>query len=66
MSSVAQAPFERQRTKWDVAFGLLSVVAGGVMLGHVALASLVSVLFLGWTLIQDSLHRRVCVVNENG
>ena len=51
MSPVAQAPFERRRTKWDVAFGLLSVVAGGVMLGHVALASLVSVLFLGWTLI---------------
>ncbi len=51
MSSAAQPLLERRRTKWDVVFGVLSVVAGGVMLGHVALASLVSVLFLGWSLI---------------
>ena len=51
MSASAPVAFERRRTKWDVAFGALTVVAGAVMLGHVALASLVSVLFLGWTLI---------------
>lgn len=51
MSSAAQPSLERRRTTWDVVFGVLSVVAGGVMLGHVALASLVSVLFLGWTLV---------------
>jgi uncharacterized membrane protein HdeD (DUF308 family) len=41
----------RKRTGWDIAFGLLSVVAGIVVLGHVAIASLISVLLLGWTLL---------------
>jgi uncharacterized membrane protein HdeD (DUF308 family) len=41
----------RKRTGWDIVFGLLSVVAGVVVLGHVAIASLISVLFLGWTLL---------------
>jgi membrane protein HdeD len=43
--------FERRRTGWDLVFGVLSVIAGIVVLGHVAIASLVSVLFLGWTLM---------------
>ena len=51
MSATAPVAFERRRTTWDVVFGVLTMVAGGVMLGHVALASLVSVLFLGWALI---------------
>lgn len=51
MSDTPPDAFERRRTKWDVVFGVLTVVAGGVLLGHVALASLVSVLFLGWALI---------------
>jgi uncharacterized membrane protein HdeD (DUF308 family) len=42
---------ERRRTGWDIVLGLLSVVAGIVALGHVAAASLISVLFLGWTLL---------------
>lgn len=42
---------ERRRTGWDLVLGFLSVVAGGVVLGHVALAGLVSVLFVGWTLL---------------
>lgn len=47
------APLEltRTRTGVDVVLGVLSVVAGIIVLGHVALASLVSVLFLGWMLI---------------
>lgn len=51
MSPGEQPSFERRRTTWDVVFGVLSVIAGGMILGHVALASLVSVLFLGWALI---------------
>ena len=42
---------ERRRTGWDVVFGVLSVVAGFIALGHVALASAISVLFLGWTIL---------------
>jgi membrane protein HdeD len=42
---------ERRRTGWDAAFGVLSVIAGIVALGHVALASAISVLFLGWTIL---------------
>jgi membrane protein HdeD len=44
-------PLERRRTGWDVVLGILSVVAGVVTLGHVALASAISVLFLGWTIL---------------
>jgi uncharacterized membrane protein HdeD (DUF308 family) len=43
--------FERRRTGWDVALGLLAVVAGIVVLGHTALAGAISVLFLGWTIL---------------
>lgn len=42
---------ERRRTGWDIALGLLSVIAGIVALGHVALAGAISVLFLGWTIL---------------
>jgi uncharacterized membrane protein HdeD (DUF308 family) len=43
--------FERRRTGWDIVLGVLSIVAGIVALGHVALASAISVLFLGWTIL---------------
>jgi uncharacterized membrane protein HdeD (DUF308 family) len=39
---------ERKRTGWDIALGLLSAVLGIVVLGNVAIASAVSILFLGW------------------
>ena len=42
---------ERRRTGWDIAFGLLSVIAGVIALGHVALASAISVLLLGWAIL---------------
>ena len=42
---------ERRRTGWDALFGVLSVVAGFIVLGHVALAGIVSVLFTGWMLL---------------
>jgi membrane protein HdeD len=43
--------FERRRTGWDIVLGVLSVIAGIIALGHVALASAISVLFLGWTIL---------------
>lgn len=46
-----QLMIERRRTGWDIALGVLSVIAGIVALGHVALASAISVLFLGWTIL---------------
>jgi uncharacterized membrane protein HdeD (DUF308 family) len=42
---------ERRRTNWDIALGVLSIIAGGFALGHVALAGAISVLFLGWTIL---------------
>jgi uncharacterized membrane protein HdeD (DUF308 family) len=54
-TSSSTVRFERRRTVWDIVFGLLSVVAGVIALGHVATASLVSVLFLGWMLILGGL-----------
>lgn len=42
---------ERQRTGWDLLFGGLSVLAGVIVLSHVALASVISVLFTGWMLL---------------
>lgn len=51
MSAPSTPSLSHQRTGWDIAFGLLSVAAGVVALGHVAVASLISVLFIGWTLL---------------
>jgi membrane protein HdeD len=42
---------ERRRTGWDVVLGVLSVSAGVIALGHVALASAISMLFLGWVIL---------------
>ncbi len=42
---------ERRRTGWDIPLGVLSVIAGGIALSHVALASVISVVFLGWTIL---------------
>ena len=43
-----QPRLERRRTGWDIALGALSVIAGLIALAHVAIASVVSVLVLGW------------------
>ena len=42
---------ERRRTGWDIVLGFLSVIAGGIALGHVALVGAISVLFLGWMIL---------------
>ncbi len=51
MSDQPQVALERQRTGWDLFFGALSLVAGVIVLSHVALASVISVLFTGWMLL---------------
>lgn len=42
---------EHRRTIWDVVLGVITVIAGAIVLGHVAIASLVSILFVGWMLL---------------
>ena len=51
MSPPPTIALERRRSGWDVLFGILSVVAGFIVLGHVALAGVISVLFTGWMLL---------------
>jgi uncharacterized membrane protein HdeD (DUF308 family) len=47
---------ERRRTGFDVVLGLVLIVAGIVLLGDVAIATKISVLFIGWmTLISGAL-----------
>jgi membrane protein HdeD len=44
----AEPAVERRRTGWDVVLGLLVAVAGVIVLGHVAVAGVVSILVIGW------------------
>jgi uncharacterized membrane protein HdeD (DUF308 family) len=44
-------PLPTARTGWDIALGLVLIVTGAVVLGDVVVASVVSVLFIGWTLL---------------
>jgi membrane protein HdeD len=40
-----------RRTGWDVLLGLLLIAVGVVILGDVVIASVLSVLFVGWTML---------------
>jgi uncharacterized membrane protein HdeD (DUF308 family) len=42
---------ERRRTGWDIALGILLLVAGLLVLGNAVVATILSVLFLGWIAI---------------
>jgi uncharacterized membrane protein HdeD (DUF308 family) len=59
---VGSPRLEQRRTAWDIVFGLLLTIAGAVVLAHVALASLVSVLFLGWVLVAGGITLAVTAV----
>jgi uncharacterized membrane protein HdeD (DUF308 family) len=48
---MTESLLERSRSGWDIALGALLVLGGLVILGHAVLATAVSVLFLGWTLL---------------
>jgi uncharacterized membrane protein HdeD (DUF308 family) len=45
---VGDVQLERSRSGWDVALGILLVIAGIVILGNAAFATAVSIFFLGW------------------
>jgi uncharacterized membrane protein HdeD (DUF308 family) len=47
-ADMASYVVERRRTGWDIGLGVLLVVAGFIVLGHTAMVTTVSVLFLGW------------------
>jgi membrane protein HdeD len=40
-----------RRTGWDVVLGLVLIVVGVVVLGDVVIASVLSILFVGWTML---------------
>ena len=46
--SVGGVTLERSRSGWDIAFGVLLVIAGLVVLGNAVVATAVSVFFIGW------------------
>ncbi len=52
---MSQVSLKWNRTGWDVAIGLLLVVLGVVVLANAAVATTVSVLFLGWLLVAAGL-----------
>jgi membrane protein HdeD len=47
----APADFAVRRTLWDVVLGAVFIIAGVIVLGDVVVASVLSVLFIGWTLL---------------
>jgi uncharacterized membrane protein HdeD (DUF308 family) len=47
----APAEFGVRRTLWDVVLGAVFIIAGVIVLGDVVVASVLSVLFIGWTLL---------------
>jgi uncharacterized membrane protein HdeD (DUF308 family) len=40
--------FERQRTGWDVIFGIVLLIGSFIILGNAVIATAISVLLLGW------------------
>jgi len=46
--NVGGVTLERSRSGWDIAWGILLVVAGIAILAHAVIATAISVLFLGW------------------
>ena len=48
---MSTSQFQMRRTGWDMVLGALLVVGGLVILGDAALATTVSILFIGWVLL---------------
>ena len=46
--NVGGVTLERSRSGWDIAWGILLVIAGIAILAHAVIATAISVLFLGW------------------
>lgn len=45
---MTQISIQRRRTGFDIAWGILLIIGGLVVLGDVVIATVVSVLFIGW------------------
>lgn len=48
---MTEAFISRRRTGWDIALGALLVIGGIIILANAAIATKVSILFLGWMLL---------------
>lgn len=57
---------ERRRTGWDLALGALLVLAGFIILGHTVVATVVSVLFIGWLALISGLIALVAALFRIG
>jgi uncharacterized membrane protein HdeD (DUF308 family) len=57
---------ERRRTGWDVVLGILMLIAGVAILAHVVLATVISVLFLGWLALVGGVVGLVAAVFQIG
>ena len=57
---------QRKRTFWDLVLGVLLVIAGLFILGHAVLATVVSVLFLGWLALSAGVIALVAAVFRIG
>ncbi|ROS30821.1 uncharacterized membrane protein HdeD (DUF308 family) [Cellulomonas sp. PhB150] len=51
MSDNVTVTIERRRSGWDIAFGILMVIGGFIILGDTIIATAVSVLLIGWTAV---------------
>ncbi|WP_158580701.1 HdeD family acid-resistance protein [Cellulomonas rhizosphaerae] len=51
MSDNVTVTVERRRSGWDIAFGILMVVGGLIILGDTIVATTVSVFLIGWTAV---------------
>jgi uncharacterized membrane protein HdeD (DUF308 family) len=48
VQNVGGVELQRSRSGWDIALGILLVIAGFVILGNAVVATAISVFFLGW------------------
>ena len=46
--NVTDMTLERKQTGWDIALGVLLLIAGIIILGNAVLATVASVVFIGW------------------
>ncbi|CCH88451.1 Putative sulfate permease [Modestobacter italicus] len=60
------AVLERRHSMWDVILGVLLVIAGLVILAHVFLATVVSVLLLGWLALVAGVVALVAAIFQIG
>jgi membrane protein HdeD len=63
---MSEIRIERRRSGWDLILGVLVVLAGLVILGNVVLATVVSVLFIGWVAVIAGVIALVAALSRIG